>query len=114
MLEEVVPMFMTREELAASLIEDLEEEREEILKSEALLKILGMIPQDADLYQMLLDLYGEQVVGFYDTETQELYMIKDIEEITPLEEVTLAHEYVHALQQQYFDIHTLGEEADPG
>ena len=111
-LTDVAPMFMTREELATSLREDLEDERADILKSESLLKILGLIPADSDLYEMLLDLYGEQVVGFYDTETQELYMIQDIEEITPLEEATLAHEYTHALQQQHFDIHTLGEETE--
>jgi hypothetical protein len=111
-LTDVTPMFMTREELSASLRQDMENDRGDILKSEALLKILGLIPSDADLYRMLLELYGEQVMGFYDPDAQELYMIQDIEEFTPIEEATLAHEYTHALQQQHFDIHTMSEETE--
>ena len=105
--EAVVPKFMTREELADTLVDDLNENLEEILNSQALYKLLGLIPQDSDLRQLLLDLYTEQVAGFYDTETKELYMIAEKEgrDLTALEETTLAHEFVHALQQQHFDIH---------
>ncbi|MBI2856065.1 MAG: hypothetical protein HYX93_04385 [Chloroflexi bacterium] len=111
-LEDIIPRFMTRDQLMDVLIEDLDDQRDDILKSQRLLKVLDLIPQDADLLQMLLDLYTEQVLGFYDTETRELYVIKGLEEITPLDEVTLAHEYVHALQQQHFDIHTMSEAAE--
>ncbi len=105
--EAVVPQFMTREELADTLVDDLNENLEEILNSQALYKLLGLIPQDSDLRQLLLDLYTEQVAGFYDSETEELYLIAEKEgrELTALEETTLAHEFVHALQQQHFDIH---------
>ena len=108
-LNTIVPKFMTREQFTDTLIEDLEESREDIQNSQELLKIMGLISQDADLYELLLSLYAEQVVGFYDTETEELYVIKGIAELTPLDELTLAHEYTHALQQQHFDIHTLSE-----
>ncbi|MDA0988302.1 MAG: hypothetical protein O2783_04075 [Chloroflexi bacterium] len=111
-LEEIMPMFMTREELANALREDLDESREDIENGQNLLRIMGLIPQSADLYELLLSLYGEQVVGFYDTETEELYVIKGMAELTPLDEITLAHEYVHALQQQHFDIHTMTEAAE--
>ena len=103
-LNPIPPKFMTRLELEAVLNDDLEESKEDIVKSQKLLKLLGLIPQDADLHAMLLSLYTEQVVGFYDTETEELYVITGKAEMTPLDEVTLAHEYVHALQQQHFDI----------
>ncbi len=106
---QVVPQFITREELAARLVEDLEEEREEIAKDQELLIVLGLIPPDTDLFQLYLDLLTEQVAGFFDTETEELYVVQDVAEITPLQEITLAHEYVHALQQQHFDIHTMIE-----
>ena len=111
-LNTIMPKFMTREQFADTLREDLEESREDIHNSQELLKIMGLIPQDADLYDMLLSLYGEQVVGFYDTETEELYVIKGIAELTPLDELTLAHEYTHALQQQHFDIHTMSESVE--
>ena len=108
-LKTITPKFMTREQLESTLREDLDEDRDDILNSQELLEIMGMIPQDADLYQMLLSLFTEQVVGFYDPETEELYVIKGIDELTPLDELTLAHEYAHALQQQHFDIHSLAE-----
>ena len=111
-LKAIVPKFMTRQQLESSLREDLEEDRDDILNSQEVLKTIGLLPQDADLYQMLLSLYTEQVVGFYDTETEELYVIRGLEELTPLDELTLAHEYTHALQQQHFDIHALSQEAD--
>ena len=111
-LAAIHPMFMTREQMVATLREDLDESREDILDSQALMRLLGLVPEDGDLYQMLLDLYSEQVIGFYDPETEELYVIKGIEEITPMDAVTLAHEYTHALQQQHFDIHSLMEEVE--
>ena len=106
---EIAPQFISREELAGRLMKNLEEEREELAKDQDLLIVLGLIPQDTDLYQLYLDLLTEQVAGFYDPETEELYVIQDVAEFTPAQEITLAHEYVHALQQQHFDIHTMAE-----
>ena len=112
--EDVTPEFMTREELQATLLEDLEESAEDIHHAELFYKILGLIPQDDDLHQLFLDLYTEQVAGFYDSETEELYLISGSQEdgLSALEEITLAHEYVHALQQQHFDIESMLEAVD--
>ena len=112
--EGVTPQFMTREELTASLIEDLDEDIEDIRNAQALYRLLGLIPPDADLRQLLLDLYGEQVAGFYDTETEELYLIAESEgrALSATEELTLAHEFTHALQQQVFDIHSMRESVE--
>lgn len=111
-LVDIRPKFMTREELRATLEDDLQEQREETLQVQKLLQLLGLIPADGDLYQMLLSLYSEQIVGFFDTETEELYVITGQEELTPSDELTLAHEYVHALQQQHFGIQTLMDDAE--
>jgi hypothetical protein len=108
-LRTISPRFMTREQLESTLIEDLDEKRDDILNFQDVLKIMGMIAQDADLYQLLLSLYTEQVGGFYNTETEELYVIQGIDELTPSAELTLAHEYTHALQQQHFDIHAMSK-----
>ena len=106
--EAIVPQSMSREELADSLSEEFEEARDDLLKSQELYRLLGLIPRDADLYQLLLELYGEQIVGFYDTETQELYIIGASEhDLSLQEEMTIAHEFVHALQQQRFNIYAL-------
>ena len=108
-LTEIDRNFMTRTELEAFLREKFEEEREDVLKAQELLTILNLIPKDLDLFHLYLDLLSEQVLGLYDSKTEELYVIGEVERFGPLEEVTLAHELVHALQQQHFDIHSLHE-----
>ena len=108
--EDVLPQFMTREELEATLVEDLEENAEDILHAELVYKMLGLMTQDSDLYQLLLDLYTEQVAGFYDSETEELFLIAGAkDDLSALDEITLAHEFTHALQQQHFDIDAMLE-----
>ncbi len=112
LLKDMDQSFMSRAELEAFLKQELEEERENILRDQELLSILGLIPQDLDLYELTLGLYTEQVLGLYDTDTDKLYVIGESEELGPLEETTFAHEYVHALQQQHFDLHALFEAAE--
>ena len=104
--------FMTRTELEAFLRGKLEEERENVLKSQELLTILNLIPKGLDLYQLYLDLLTEQVLGLYDLDTEKMYVIGETERFGPNEEVTFAHELVHALQQQHFDIRSLNEAAE--
>ena len=108
-LREIDRSFMTREELESFLIAELEESRGDILKEQELLAILDMIPKDMDIYQLYLDLYSEQVLGLYDSETEKMYVIGEAEDFRAGDEITFAHEYFHALQQQHFDIHALGE-----
>ena len=107
----IAPQFMDRDELLDTLIEDLDEDIEDLINTQEVYKLLGLIPQDAELRQLVLDLYTEQIAGFYDTETEELYLIAESagRELSAIEETTLAHEYVHALQQQHFDIHFMLE-----
>ena len=49
------------------------------------------------------------MAGFYDTEAQKLFVIGDADDFGAQKKVTYAHEYVHALQQQHFDIRKLAE-----
>jgi len=53
---------------------------------------------------MMLELLGSQVLGQYDQNTKELYVISRSGGIGPVEEITYAHEYDHALQDQTFDL----------
>src|SRR5262245_52338041 len=66
---------------------------------------LGLIPADFDLKKTLLDLYAEQVVGYYDPTTKTLYVITgaDPEQLRPV----LVHELVHALQDQHVNLDSL-------
>ena len=60
---------------------------------------LGLVPPDLDLRGLLSDLLQEQVVGYYDPVTDTLFVHDRVppEELAPV----LAHELVHALQDQY-------------
>ena len=60
-----------------------------------------------DLYQVQIDLLGEQVLGYYDPERRELFVRDDQQPLDPEAQDTLAHEYVHSLQDQYFDLKKL-------
>jgi hypothetical protein len=68
---------------------------------------LGLLPADTDLAALQLALLGDQVLGYYDEDTGDLAVVQRRGAFGPLEQVTLAHEYTHALQDQHFDLDTL-------
>jgi hypothetical protein len=76
---------------------------EDLTTDEALLKLLGMLGPEDDLESMIIELYTEQIAGFYDTETKELVVPVAADGITPLQSITIVHELVHALTDQHFD-----------
>ena len=97
------------EEARVLLIENFEEDRDDIEDEEALLITLGAIEEDVDLYELLLDIYGEIVLGWYDPEDERIFVIERTPDFGALDELTLAHEIVHGLQQQRFDIRSIRE-----
>jgi len=101
--------FLTEEELDAWLDESYHTSNsvEEIRISKEVLVILDLLEPDYDLYNNLLELYKEQVAGLYDPETGEMIILGDLQEIGPIERVAFSHEYVHALQDQHFDLESL-------
>ena len=77
-------------------------------------ELLGILSPDQDIVELQLSLLGEQVIGFYDPEDGEMVVVGDDGTPAPLLIWTLAHEYVHALQDQVFDLDaiedSIGEE----
>lgn len=109
--QEVVEDFLPREELQAQLLEDFEEEYPEADREadQRLLAAFGLIPEDTDLGELYLDLYTEQIAGYYDPEADELFVIAGDDELSALDEVTYAHEVTHALQDQAYDLEAIRE-----
>lgn len=68
-----------------------------------LLSTLGLLPPEYDLYNLLLDLYSEQVAGYYDTQTKKMYVVQG-EFFGGMQRMTYAHEFTHALQDQHYDL----------
>ncbi|MBF8290350.1 MAG: hypothetical protein HW391_1318 [Chloroflexi bacterium] len=80
----------------------------EILLGERLLKGLGLLPADASLRDMYIDLQGSQVIGYYDPAVDELFLVSRSGGLGPIERVTYAHEFTHELQDRQFDLESLG------
>lgn len=68
-------------------------------------RAFGLLPESLDLRAMLLDLYTEQVVGYYDPRTDQLYVVEGVRRDAAAPVV--AHELVHALQDQHVDLESL-------
>jgi hypothetical protein len=82
---------------------------------ERLYKELQLMPEGESLEDLYIDLLSSQVAGLYDDETKKMYVVSRTGEIGPTEEVTYAHEFTHALQDQAFGLRALvGEETDQG
>lgn len=66
---------------------------------------LGLIADTLDLKKLLLEVYQEQVAGYYDPTTEKFYLIEG----TPVSLLrpVLAHELVHALQDQHENLDSL-------
>jgi len=106
---EVEYRFVTSDQLREMLVSDFEEEypQEEARIDQEVYVLLDLMEQNEDLYTILIDVFSEQVIGFYDYDSGELYVVSDREELGPVEKVTFAHEYTHALQDQHFDLSSL-------
>ena len=101
--------FLSRDELLVYLRDDLLEEEVDIREAQELYVTLGVLQRGESLFDLLLSLYGESVLGFFDSEEERLFVVKDAPEFGPRDATTYAHEFVHALQQEHYDIHSRGE-----
>jgi hypothetical protein len=101
--------LIDRQEASAHLLADFEEDRDDIRDIQRLYITLGILEKGADLFELLLALYGEGVLGFFDDEEEKLYVVHDAGEFGASGVRIYVHEFVHNLQQQHFDIHSTFE-----
>lgn len=66
-------------------------------------ELLGLIPTNTDLFQLYLDLLRGQVGGYYDPASETFYMI-DAYHQPGLADIIMAHELMHALDDQYYQL----------
>ena len=92
-------------ELQKIVMEDFfaEYSDEEAQKDVKILSALGLLPEDFDLRSFYMDLYSEQIAGFYDDESKEIFVVRGAE-FGALEKVTYAHEFTHVLQDQAYGL----------
>lgn len=107
LLEDVPIAVISREQLRENLIEDVTDEysQAEADQDTQELWLLRLIEDpDLDLYAFQLDLLSEQVLGYYDPEMDEMFIVSDEDGLSPLAEFTLSHELVHSIQDQHYDL----------
>ena len=111
-LEIPVVTILDEADFSARVRETMEEDldSDEIAGDQAVFELLGMLDDTIDLFQFIVDLYTEQVAGFYDPDIGELVVPVSSDGITPLQEITIAHELVHALTDQHFDFNDVHED----
>jgi Asp-tRNA(Asn)/Glu-tRNA(Gln) amidotransferase C subunit len=107
--QEIELTVITRDELREDYRGYVEEEYPEDEQNADMRELLafGLIDEPMDFGELYSDLYGEQVAGYYDSETGRMVVVRDTDAggtFTAMEQVTYAHEIVHALQDQNFDL----------
>lgn len=84
---------------------------EQLAHETALLKLLGVIPQESDLTGIYESMLGSQVLGLYDPEKEEFFVLGDdqsgADSVDIEAQLTYAHEYVHRLQDAEFDLEAI-------
>jgi len=103
--------FLTTNELRASIQTDLfaDYTPADAERDVRVLSMFDFIEPDYPLYDSLVDTYSQVIAGYYDPKIDTLYVINEDDELDLEEKLTHAHEYMHALQDQYHDISRLGD-----
>jgi hypothetical protein len=107
---QVEPTIIDRATLEANLTAEFDKDNPpaDIAQSEAIEKALGLIPPTASLRDLYVTLQGSQVIGYYDPTAKKLFIVSHDGGLGPTERLTYAHEFTHQLQDQHFDLNSLG------
>jgi len=77
----------------------------ELAGAQAAYRLFGLIPDTLDLRRVLVNLLTEQIAGYYDPDSNALFVPSDID---PFQlRIVVSHELVHALQHQYVNLDSL-------
>lgn len=97
----------TRDQVRTYLLAKLESELppERLDGLVAAYRLLGLLPDTLDVRRLFVDLYTEQVAGFYEPDSTMLFAVGGTDALTL--RATLSHELVHALQHQYLPLDSI-------
>jgi hypothetical protein len=97
----------SRDQVREFLLQKLNEPavQKQLADQETVLKLLGMIRDTLHLADFYVKVLTEQIMGYYDPKTKVLYVVKDAPE--EYAGITIMHELVHALQDQYTNLDSL-------
>jgi len=97
----------TREQVRAYLIAKLRQELPpaRVRGIETAYRLLALLPDTLQLEPLLVNLYSEQVAGYYDPDSTTLFGVAGADRLQL--KLVLAHEMVHALQGQYLPLDSI-------
>lgn len=107
---DVPEQFITRAQLRTRLLQDRDAtySREESRLNELELWLLRFVNKPSiGLYQLQADWLSDQLLGYYDPSKKGLYVLNPQLPLDPQTRQTLSHEFVHNLQDQYYDLQKL-------
>jgi hypothetical protein len=109
-LETVDTAIVDEAQAKALLVDGFRKENtpQNLADGEQLLRGLGLWSTDRSLEEVLLSFLESQVLGFYRDTDKKLYIVSRSGGFGPLERYTASHELTHALQDQHFDLGSLG------
>ena len=107
-MKPVVAQAVDQDEIAADLTAyaDIAYPDEQMARRSLAWDTIGVIPDGTSLREEYEEYGSTQVIGYYDTLTGELKFI-GMQEPSPLERITLAHELTHAIDDQRFGLEKL-------
>jgi hypothetical protein len=97
-------VLLTQGELRQRVIDDFLDDytEQDALDDARVLNLFGLLEPGFDLWNFYVDLFSEQVAGFYDDTVEEMAIVCGTGFKAP-ERITFAHEFAHALQDQSHD-----------
>jgi hypothetical protein len=100
----VKKQLATREQVSKYVEKRMKEQGngERFDRSAVSLKKLGLLPRDFNLREYMLALYKEQVEGWYDAHSKTVFLLDWVP--PDVQKPVMAHELVHALQDQSYDL----------
>ncbi len=99
--------FISKDELTYNMVQDTNKNySSEAAKRDVLRLWLLLFIDDPtmDFRQMEVDFASDEILGYYDPHTKELFVRSDQATLSPGAKETLAHEFTHSLQDQYHDL----------
>lgn len=103
--------FLTEDELSRQLEAwySLDNPSEEVRDKQRLYTALGFLREGDDLNLIQGALMARNLAGLYSAVEKQLFIVSERWNMTAAEEMTFAHEFTHALQDQHYDLRSLDE-----
>jgi hypothetical protein len=98
--------FISQDQFSALFQQEFDKDNPpaQLAAEESFEKRIGLLPAAANLKSLVTQLYSSQVAAFYDPNTKQFTVIQRDSTFGPSDKIFVAHEYDHALQDQYWHL----------